>query len=265
MSVVQDYDIYIPNEIFNDLKSNSDLKPVHIPFTYCYYYLLNYLYQFCKYIDKDGKRVTQDRIKEMLGYNASNKQLNYIMKKDGVLDNLGKKERDGILDRFGYTFTTSEYPIRWGIEDGRIFFLTNKDLENSDFLASDRNFKIKKPMKAFYREPSDEKEQYLSGTFYEKMNTHKIPFAYFLEFMANKALGVTAFYIYAYLIFRTRQHKGKYQASFVQLEREIGLSDSTIKRYIKNLEDHTFIEVDHKPFNKNLKEEEREANIYQIT
>ncbi|MBD8006271.1 hypothetical protein [Bacillus norwichensis] len=41
-------DVFIHNEIFEDLKK-SDIRKVHIPFTYSYYYLINWLYRNTKY------------------------------------------------------------------------------------------------------------------------------------------------------------------------------------------------------------------------
>src|SRR5437763_8036906 len=93
--------IFMPNEIFDDFKSGFD-SGVHKAFAYSYYYVVNYLYRYTKY--SFGERFTQPEIMEFLGYSASNKKLNYITKKDGL------------LDQIGYTKTTTDYPVQWNFD-----------------------------------------------------------------------------------------------------------------------------------------------------
>ena len=103
-------DVRVPNEIFDDLVSCELLKVEknhgranHMAFAFSYFYLITYLYRECKF-DYIRPLSTKD-LKRMLGYGETNKRLDYIIKKGGV------------LDQMGYTETTFDYPVRWYIED----------------------------------------------------------------------------------------------------------------------------------------------------
>ena len=207
----------MPNEIFIDLqngfteyieqenkKNQNDgkrlisLSPSHIAFAYSYYFYICYLYRYAVY--KNGIVThTQGRIKSVLGYNPEYRNLDYIIK------------NNGLLDRIGYTESTKQIPIGysgWDKFESRSVY--NLEFEFFDSKISDvslpKNFKIKRPLKAFYRDEEAKLEDYFSGTFYEVDNTHQISFDAFSRCMENDKLGVCGFYLYGFLVYKNNTH-----------------------------------------------------------
>jgi hypothetical protein len=243
--------VHMPNEIFNELQLNID-NSRQVAFAYSYIYYITYLYRYCKFIDKNGNRVTQERIKEYLGYSPKNKKIDYIIKKGGVLDTIQ------------YTTTTNDYPIRYYFEDNIIFFETISDFKDIFQNTNERNFKVKMPLRAFHRCQDSISDGLLTGTFYEVENTHRIEFEAFERMMESPNLGVVAFYIYGYLRHKNDLHREGYQRSFEKIGIELGMSDKTVRKYIDLLEALGFINVIRMDFKFNADEEDYEANIYNV-
>jgi hypothetical protein len=74
---LKDKFLYIPGEIFDDLSLNYKSNR-HYAFTVCYYILINYFYYTCYY---NNRFITQQDLKELLGYNRKDKRIDYIIKK----------------------------------------------------------------------------------------------------------------------------------------------------------------------------------------
>lgn len=245
-------DIFMPNEIFNDLKnvlSNSS----HLAFAYSYYYLISWLYRYAIY----GNDIyTTDTIKEILGYYKNNKTVNYIIKKNGLLDNMG------------YTQLQSDYPVFWTFEDNELSFtmLSEYDIETQKLLKSkaSRNYKIKVPLKGIYRTEEDINEGYESGTFYEIDNTHHIPFDVFLFCVSNENIGVIGFYLWSYLKMKNQIHSSGYDVSIDYLAKETGVKRSSTVKYLNVLKSHRMIICLHNQdyFVKGLSEDERKSSTY---
>lgn len=244
--------VYMPNEVFIDLQLNIHNSP-QTAFAYAYLYYITYLYRYCKYIDNNGNKVTQEDVKEFLGYSRKNKKIDYIIKKGGILDNLQ------------YTETTTDYPLQFLYnEHNSIYFETIADFKGVIRNLNDRNFKIKKPLRAFYRSLRAIEDKELTGTFYEVENTHRIDFDTFNSIMLDKNMGAIGFYIYGYLKHKNDIFKMGYQRSFEKMSAELGMSDKTIRKYTTLLESNGLLTVERKVFDINLDEEEYEANIYNV-
>jgi hypothetical protein len=241
--------IYLPNEIFSDLQENID-NSRQVAFAYSYVYYITYLYRYCKYIDDNGLKVTQDRIKEYLGYAPNNKKVNYIIKKDGILDSIG------------YTMTTTDYPISYYFDDDIILFNTITDFKDDIKIGNNRNFKVKIPLRAFHRSTRAVLEDDLTGTFYQVENTHRIYFEAFQRILENPHLGVVAFYIYGYLRHKTDLFSNGYQRSSIKLGSDLKMSDKTVRKYVDSLEMYGFLDVDRQIFDQFANPEDYEANIY---
>jgi len=223
--------IYIPNEIFNDIQGKLSEISSHVAFAYSYYYLITYLYRFTKYRLGEGY-FTQAKLKEFLGYSATNKKVDFIIKKGGVLDELG------------YTETITDYPIDWHSNDlNMIVFKYVRSLKSEEMQdvnkseVNSRNFKAKKPVKAFMR------EGYECGTFYGVENTHYIPVYDFLQCMYDKELGINAFYLYGFLRMMYDKFPRGYKVSAPELMDLTGLKRSTLFKYMRKLEQEKFISV----------------------
>lgn len=242
--------IYMPNEIFDDLKA-ADLPSRHLAFSYCYYYYCCYLYRYCKYVTATNGRVTQKDIKEALGYSANNLTVDYIIKKNGVLDDLG------------YTESVSNYPLLWSFDEnsGELEFYTIDDLKDDPSYSdiNSRNYKIKYPVKAFKRNENDISN---TGTFYNLSNTHGIEYSLFQSIIKNRILGSVGLYLYAYLKYKITAHNGSYQASQFMLQDATGIGTTTLKLMLRRLESEGFLLITHKPFD--MYSEDRQGNIYQL-
>lgn len=250
--------VFMPNEIFEDLKDNLT-QSRHIAFTYSYYYLITYLYRYCKW----SNFFKQGNLKEILGYRADNKAVNKIIKHNG-----------GLLSELNYTYTTKDFPINWKftLEDEFIEFFTVSNYDQEGELKDTfnrvygKNFKIAVPAKAFWREPEDKEtsEEY-TGTFYDVSNTHLVPFDAFEFCMINKNIGVLGFYLYAYLRHKNQMFDG-YDVSMENLADEVGFSSSTLEKYLDLLRKHRlvegFINLEFESYVHGLSQEERLANTY---
>lgn len=244
--------IYLPNTIFADLQTYITHSS-QTAFAYSYIYYTTYLYRYCKYIDDNGNKVTQEAIKEFLGYSPKNKKLDHIIKKGGILDNIF------------YTETTTDYPVQFLYdEENLISFDTISNYKGIISNFNERNFKIKKPIRAFYRTEIDMAYKELTGTFYEVENTHRIDFSAFKHIITSYGLGVIPFYIYGYLTHKNNMFKMGYQRSAKQIGLELNMSDRTVRNYIDILEQHGLIYVERKAFNLHLDKDDYEANIYNI-
>lgn len=244
--------LFMPNEIFKDLPIH--IKSNHIPFTYSYNYLITYLYRYSKY----GKKLyTTSDIKNILGYNPNNKDLNYIIKKNGLMDELE------------YMTTDKDFPIGWTYENNNLEFDMFSEFKR-DYLeglkvepynSMSRNYSVKRPEKAFHRQIEKDGE-YEEGTFYYAWNTHQIPIKVFIFCMGNKELECNAFYIYSYLRHKNQSFNG-YDISIEKLSRETGMTVSTVKRTLDTLKKFKLIRCKiNQAYIHGLSEDERRANTY---
>ena len=210
--------IYIHNEIFQELKAIHNKGSSHVAFAYSFYYLICYLYRYTKYSDPN---IYIKSIKEILGYNRDNKKIDYLIKNNGVLDELG------------LTYSSTDYPITWSFVDGELefFMLSQMDTDFKQIINKGRNTKIKVPVKAIHRNGDIE---ILDGTFYEIEYTHEIPFVIFSLCMKNKELGCNGFYLYGYLKYRCDKFI-EYNSSLERIGNEIGMSKNTVDKYLTNL------------------------------
>ncbi|WP_299831322.1 hypothetical protein [uncultured Metabacillus sp.] len=241
--------IFIPNEIFTDLQ-NHIKKSNHIPFAYSYYYLVNWLYRYTKY---GGLSIDNKTIKSILGYNPTYTEIDYLIKKNGV------------LDLMGYCSTVKDYPISWTFEDEILEFVLLSDIEE-EFQklikeSRSRKYTIKLPVKSFYRK--EDNEDVMDGTYYEFDRTHLIPFEVFLFCMSNKELGCSGFYLWSYLKMQNQMYSG-YDISLTDLANETGMTRRTMCTYLTNLRKYRMVDCYHNQefFCTALKEDERKANTY---
>lgn len=226
--------IYMPNEIFTDLHKNIE-KIQHVVFAYAYYYYVCYLYRYCLY-----EGVTQSDIKVKLTYDTQEKRLDYIIKKGGI------------LDKIGYTQTTKDYPLSWSMDEyNQIQFQTISDMNfnsvEAKYIITDKNAKVKYPIKMFHRTSEDLADLHLNGTLYDISNTHDILFSVFDRCMTNKELGTTPFFIYSYIRHKNDLY-GDYRIGSRNLSLEIGVSEPTLFKYLFLLEKYSLLAIDHKQY-----------------
>ena len=220
--------IYIPNEIFRDLSKCEELKNAQVPFAYCFYYLITWLYQYAKY---SHVCVDTKTIKEILGYKDNNRKITPVITENGILDQLG------------YTETSRDYPMVVELDEyDQLKFTLFSDFENEGFdvpvmSAKGKNSKFKVPLKAFHRYDNEVED----GTFYDVSNTHSVPFELFMEFMTDKEMGCGGFYVYSFLVYKNQILDTAYKNSVRRIAESIGMSSSQVGRYIKKLEQRKLI------------------------
>jgi hypothetical protein len=249
--------VFMPNEIFNDLDQTSFKCPSHQHFAYSYIYFVYWQYRYNKHMSKYGL-IDSKKIKEILGFNSDTKGLDYITKKNGL------------LDQMEYTSTVKDIPVAWELDEhNQIQFSMMSEYE--DVLSVwnlPRKYSIKYPVKAFYRYPKDEEMQkeynegYEDGTYYDISNTHEIPFNVFLYCMDNDQIGITGFYIYSFIKRKNDYYKGEWSISMEQMPNEIRLPRSTLLRYLDVLRKHRVVDAYHNQEYFCLALEERKANSY---
>lgn len=180
--------ITMPNEILQEMKdwlASGELKSIqHQEFVYTYYWLLTYLWRYALYAEQ---KLTQSDIKRLLGFNPNEKRLNYIMKKDGLLD---IKE---------YTSTTKDFPISWSMKKSeQLSFDMLHEINQVDrgYLLpyQSPNYFVKSPVKHMGN-PENE------GIFWNSSDTHIVNGEVFTMCMNNRNLGCAGFYLYGVLVF----------------------------------------------------------------
>lgn len=245
--------LFMPNEIFDDIQA-SGIKNKHIPLAYSYYYLVSWLYRYAKYGVING--LDNKVIKQILGYSPTYPEIDYIIKKNGLLDTLR------------YTSTTKDFPILWAYEDKILSFDLLSDFEEDVQKVikqqHSRKYTVKYPVKAFYRSKESEEDHYEDGTFFEVDNTHLVPFEVFMFCMSKKELGCTGFYLWSYLQMQNQKFAGGYDVSLDDLASEVKIARSTMCEYLGSLREYEMIKCQHNQdyFCLALSNEEKKANTY---
>jgi hypothetical protein len=133
--------IFMPNEIFEELKNNIS-NTQQLTFAYSYLYLITYLYRHCKYYnvgDIDG-----NKIKEILGYSSNTRSINPIIKKGGL------------LDQMELTSTEKDFPTEWHFDSfsgDLVFDMLSEFDEDYQVIIKEglsRKFTVKKPIRSFH-------------------------------------------------------------------------------------------------------------------
>ncbi|WP_440971068.1 hypothetical protein ACSS6N_12030 [Peribacillus frigoritolerans] len=197
-------------------------KAPHVGVAYTYIYFITWLYRYAKYSTMDLQDTDISGIKEMLGYASTNKELNYIIRRNGVLDRLGITK----------TLTFKEAPVQWylneyhkDIVEWNYFEDMNDSLKGIGENINIKRRQIKEPL--FATSERVVYERVYNGTFFDKEHTHQMPFEVFVECMTNPELGCTAFYIYGYLASRCGLNGGQIQVSIETIGNKTGIRNTT--------------------------------------
>ena len=210
--------VQMPNEIFDDIGKMEFKTIERKAFLYSYYYLLLWLYRYAKY---GSIKITVKDIKEILGYSRKYDVLDYIIKKDGMLDQLG------------YTESTTDFPVTWEFENGLEFtYFSDMDKDTRKIVSRGSNYKIKVPVKGLHRTQESRIEGIEDGVFYEIENTHRIDFDVFAECIEK--VGCKGFYVYGYLKYNCDKFTN-YRISLILLAREIGVHKDVLCDIVKSL------------------------------
>ncbi|MBY0094921.1 hypothetical protein H7S74_30320 [Priestia aryabhattai] len=263
---------FLPNEIFEELKVIENVQ--HRAFAYAYIYLTTYLWRYAKYGEMQYKDLTQEKLKEILG-RKGDERLNYLIKKDGVLEQLNWLETTNnppIL----YEWESDEQflAVKKEISDwrGEVYFTLAHDWEDSAFyedVKPPNKFTAKRPIRGTHRYPNDPEwveeydDGYEDGTFGYVDNTHRVPIEVFLYCMTKKEVGIKGFYMYAY-IYSKNQLFGGFDATFSNLSAQLAIPEKTIERYLDIVRKFNMVIGLHNQdfFVVGMKKEQRKANTY---
>ncbi|MGG2111063.1 hypothetical protein ABFY60_11165 [Lysinibacillus pakistanensis] len=234
--------VAIPNELFDhllDLEDNKVLKNSHSHVAFAYMFLQTWLYRYAKY---DQYVPTVADIKQLLAFTADEKRINYIIKKDGV------------LDKEGITETTQDFPVLVTWEDKiglkndfpTIETLTDIFPEHMEFKDMLKERKIsgkltcKKPLYLYEREDMEE------GILKCADRTTQIDIRAFDFCMEHvEDLGLTGFFLYSYIVYMDGIFENGFDASIERLSKELMMSKNTITKYRDALRAYGMIELKH--------------------
>ncbi|AZU98952.1 hypothetical protein pW2_120 [Bacillus phage pW2] len=239
-----DASIQVPNWIFETLAEKLRLRNKYnikqSSFAYAYVVTVAFLYKYAHFVDLENKSYIQNKdIKQILGYDATTKTIDKVIKKDGILDNIG------------LTTTTKEYPVSFEYTEEEINeypireFITINMLDVDDVnysrykeIVKNRNYTVKIPNFLFENDGD-------IGTLYNYNNTHTITLTEFIQFIYNDNFNNVDFYLYAY--FKTkcsRMYKNSRGLSQDIIIKEMGLSKDVLQTHTKILEKNGFIRID---------------------
>lgn len=239
------------NEILDDIQEKVTKNSSHLAFSYSYIYLTTWMYRYAKHISLTEGFIDNGKMKGLLGYSKDYKPLDYLIKKNGLLDQLG------------YTETVKDFPTNWTFEDEYLEFAMYSEFkEDLRYLNLSRKFSVKLPVKAIHRYDNE----VLDGTYYEFENTHCIPFEVFMFCMANNKIGATGFYLYAYIKRMNGMFPEGWDVAFDKLAKVTGVPASTIGRYMDELRRYNMITVKYNQevFSLGMRLEDRKACTYII-
>jgi hypothetical protein len=254
--------LLMPNCIFDILSKDEELmekKAPHIAVAYTFTYFITWLYRYAKYSTMNIDDTDIKGIKRLIGYSTSNKELNYIIKKDGVLDRLGITK----------TLSFNEAPVQWFINENykdvvewNYFKEMNESLKEIGKNINTKRKQIKEPLLATNKRIESDIEFY--GTFFDKEYTHHIPFDVFIECMTNSNLGCTAFYIYGYLSSRCGMNGGHIQVSVETISKKTGIRPTSRNNGLDALKKYGLIECLPENFIIERGEYKTDANTYWV-
>ena len=206
-------------ELFNELQASGKLKGTrHKTFAFSYYWLVSYLWKYSKY---GYREINAQDIKRILGVNPTEKRLDYIIKKKGVLDSVGLTE------------TTRDFPINTTMSEEGIKVTTLSSLDEE--IAQDfskrygSRYVCKKPLLQYERDGK-------VGLMFSKDDTLSISVFEFTRCVLCPEIGFDGFYVYAYLKYRIKMLGNQgVNIYYAELERQIGYKHRRVRSLIQNL------------------------------
>lgn len=249
--------VQIPNDMFRELaravnnKARANIQ--QISFAYTYIVTVAFLYKYAHFVDVDnGTYIQNSDIKQILGYNKTTKTVDKIIKKDGILEQLG------LIN------TTKEYPVSVEYTDEKINNMHMRDFTTVGMLGEDdvsiiksivknKNYEVKKP--SFLFEYNGD-----IGTLYNYERTHRITLKEYMKFIYDDELDNTGFLIYAYFKYKCYGLRNNMKSlALYKIVSEIGVSRDTFYTHLNILKKKGYIHVSHKGWR--VAGEEHDSNI----
>lgn len=252
--------VRIPNEIFimlsSSIKSTKGTSNIQqVSFTYCYLILISFLYKYAHFVDINNRTYVQNSdMKEILGYNRGTKTVDKIIKKGGVLDELG------------ITSTIKDFPVAFnkhsqkevinGICIREYTFISEVAHESNYNIykeaVKNRNYEVKEPL--FITHGWEGREY---GTLYATEKTHQVTIDELLHFIFDKKACPIDMIIFFYFKSKCRGFKNDMRT--IPLEKilfEIGIEKKAFYRHIAFLKENKYIRINHKGWKANVSDSE---------
>ena len=259
--------IRLPNNIFRSLSSSIKNKSgstniQQVAFAYVFLITNAFLYKYSHFVNIDnGTYIQNSDVKELLGYNRTTKTIDKVIKKGGILDELG------------LTLTTKDYPVRFVMNPEEEIngiplreFVTISELNVNDInytrikgIVKNRNYEVKEPL---FLTTGYEGNEY--GTLYGIERTHEITLKEFMAFIFDDTLNNIDLLIYGYLKSMCKGYKDNMKAMAVyKIVLEIGIDRGAFYEHLEMLKKKKYIRVNHKEWKmKGEKYVDMEANEY---
>ena len=251
---------FMSNEYFRiirDLVESDNLKSVHAGFAYSYMYLQTYMYRYATY---NNYVPSVAQIKELFNYNPKKQVLDYIIKKDGLLDDVGLTTTEGFEKK------EVNFPILVEMKDKEPVFTLAHELDvEGEFLnqwkkkvkVTNRST-LKKPVLAFH---SNVEDKDFMGTFFHAEDFTNVPFEVLAFCLSHDNLGADAFYVYSYIKHKNDIHDD-YTATHKVIARELGLKERKTYDIMVALREHNLVSLYYNMefFSVAIAKEERKAS-----
>ncbi|AYP68234.1 transcriptional regulator [Bacillus phage vB_BcoS-136] len=255
--------VQIPNGLFRDLSSKIKDKKgstniQQTSFAYSYLVTIAFLYKYAHFVDLDNNTYIQNNdIKQILGYGRTTKTIDKIIKKGGLLEDIGLVQ------------TNKDYPVRAEYSDEEIdgnrmieFTMFNSlPSDDSEYMmiksiVKNRNYEIREPM--FLFEYKDD-----VGTLYNYECTHRITIKEFIDIVYDENLDNIDFMMYSF--FKSQCLRYKSNSKPIPLNNiisEIGIGKDAFYNHLENLKNKKYVNVLHKGWKIKNESEIADANEY---
>lgn len=258
--------IQMPNDIFKNLSRNiknrsGSTNIRQSSFAYVYLVCIGFLYKYAQFVDlNNGTYIQNTDIKQILGYSKSTKSIDHIIKKNGVLENIGLIK------------TTKNYPVSviYGEDEYNNLkireFITINNIDKDSIIynkvksiVKNRNYEIKEPTYMFEYNGN-------IGTLYDYSNTHKITINEFIKLVYDERFDNIDFMLYFF--FKSRCYNlnksNTKSISLIQIINEIGMGKDAFYAHLKIMKDNNILSVIHKEWVNGGKGESNEYSFIGI-
>ncbi|MCU5107004.1 hypothetical protein OCA21_14380 [Bacillus cereus] len=229
--------VFLLNSLFETLSKEESLTKkgkrttTHVDVAYSYLYLIAWLYRNAKYGVMSDQNTDVGTLKELIGFTSREQRIDYIIKKNGVLDRLGLTK----------TIPYKEAPCSYTIDDDNV--IDFETIAQAGIKVENNRKTIKEPIFGLY----DSDGEYGYGTFFGGVDsdnvskTHNVDFKIFMKCMTNKNLGTDAFYIYSFLKSKCDVAGGTIEIAHDTIMKQTGITRGKMNIALDGLKKHGLI------------------------
>lgn len=257
--------VQIPNDIFRTLSKNIKNKSGNTnikqtSFAYAYIICVSFLYKYAQFVDINNKTYIQNTdLKQILGYSKTTKSVDYIIKKDGVLEKIGLLK------------TVKDYPVSvmYGDEYSNFKireFITLSMMDKSHptykiikNIVKNKNYEVKEPVFMFEYNGG-------AGSLYDYSNTHRVTIKEFIKLICDEKLDNIDLMLYFF--FKSKCYnlnkKNTKSIPLLQITSDIGIGKESFYHHLKIIKDKGMLAVNHKGWISNGRGEPNEYRFIGI-